>query len=206
MAERQRLAALRNSHARILPTLSPLQHARVDLAEELKQPPCGGGDRLVAALPILDKVAEQVLLHRPRLAPADLANRVDARGNDLAADAGVDELLCELAHDGRERIGGRELMHGLRKRDEDRGDAELVVREVLHDVRVEAKHAELVSAHDTREELHEQDLVVEREALVVLVEEVVELLAERLWVIEELDGGEVGVRRVGFLLFLLFLG
>lgn len=83
-------------------------------------------------------------------------------------------------------------MHGLRERDKDRGDAQLVVREVLHNVGVEAEHAELVPAHHAREQLHEQDLVVEREALVVLVEDVVELLAERLRVVEQLDGGEVG--------------
>ena len=93
-------------------------------------------------------------------------------------------------------------MHGLRERDEDGGDAELMVCEVLHDVGVEAEHAELVPAHDARKQLHDEDLVVEREALVVLVEEVVELLAERLRVVQKLDGREVRVH-LGSLLFLL---
>ena len=95
-------------------------------------------------------------------------------------------------------------MHGLRERDEDGGDAELMIREVLHDVGVEAEHAELVPAHDAGEELHEENLVVEREALVVLVEEVVELLAERLGVVEELDCREVRVGGVGLLLLFLY--
>ena len=114
----------------------------------------------------------------------------------------MDELLCDLPYNRRQRVRGRKLVHGLRERDEDGGDAELMVCEVLHDVGVEAEHAELVPAHDAREQLHDEDLVVEREALVVLVEEVVELLAERLRVVQKLDGREVRVH-LGSLLFLL---
>ena len=204
VSEGQRLRALRDTHARVLAALPPLEHARVDLPEQLEQPARRGGDGLVAALAVLDEVPEEVLLHRPRLAAADLADRVDARGDDLAADARVHELVRELAHDGRERVRGRELVRGLRERDEDRGDAQLVVGEVLHDVRVEAEHAELVPAHHAREELHEEDLVVERKALVVLVQHVVELLAESLGVVEQLDRRKVGVRSLGLLFLLLW--
>lgn len=106
VTERQRLAATRNAHARLLTALSPLEHAWVDLTEQLEQTPRGGSDGLVAALAVRDEVPEQVLLHRPRLAAADLADRVDAGRDDLAADPGVHELLRELAHDGGERVGG----------------------------------------------------------------------------------------------------
>lgn len=74
-------------------------------------------------------------------------------------------------------------MYGLRERDEDRRHAQLVVGEVLHNISVEAEHAELMRAHDAREELHHEDLMVEREALVVAVEYVVELLSEGLRVV-----------------------
>ena len=110
----------------------------------------------------------------------------------------MNKLLRELPHNRRERIGRRVVVHGLRERDEDGGDAELVVREVLHDVRIEAEHAELVPAHDAREELHEEDLVVERETLVVPAEDIVELLAEGLGIVEELEGGEIGRDGFGF--------
>lgn len=36
----------------------------------------------------------------------------------------------------------------------------------LDDVGVESKHTKLVSAHDSRKELHDEDLVVERVVLV----------------------------------------
>lgn len=75
-------------------------------------------------------------------------------------------------------------MHGLGEGDKDGRNAELVVCEVLHDVSVEAENAELVSAHDAGEKLHNEDFVVEGEALVIFVEDIVQLLAERLRVVE----------------------
>ena len=117
----------------------------------------------------------------------------------------MDELLCDLPYNRRQRVRGRELVHGLRERDEDGGDAELMVGEVFHDVCVESEHAELVTTHDTREELHDEDLVVKREAFVVLVEDIVEFLAERLGIMKKLNSGEVRVGFIGFLLLFLFM-
>lgn len=46
-------------------------------------------------------------------------------------------------------------------------------------------------AHNTREELHHQDLVVEGEALVVAVKEVIESLRKGLRIVKELESGEI---------------
>lgn len=78
----------------------------------------------------------------------------------------MDELLCDFAYDGSEDVRWRKLVDGLSERDEDEGDLELVVGEVFDDVRVEAEDAQLVGAHDPREELHDENLVVERVLLV----------------------------------------
>jgi len=51
--------------------------------------------------------------------------------------------------------------------------------------------------------LHNEDFVVEGEALVVTVEVVIELLAECLWVVEELKSGKID--RYCVRLLLLFL-
>lgn len=94
-------------------------------------------------------------------------------------------------------------MYGLGKRDEDRRNAQLVICEVLHNIGVKSKNAELVCTHDASQELHEQDFVIEREALVITVQVVIELLAECLRIIEQLDGRKIGRERVGFpILFL----
>jgi hypothetical protein len=93
-------------------------------------------------------------------------------------------------------------MHGLRQRHEDGGDAQLPVREVLYNVRVKSEDAELVRSHDTGQELHEQDFVVQRETFVVAVEDVVQFFAKGLGVIEELQAGEI---RRGLRLVILFL-
>ena len=78
-----------------------------------------------------------------------------------------------------------------------------MVGEVFHDVGIETKHAEFVPAHYTREELHEEDLVVKGETFVVLVEHVIELFSKGLGIVEELDGGEVRIcDLVPFLLLL----
>lgn len=80
----------------------------------------------------------------------------------------MDEFLSELSYDRRQDIRGCKLVNRLSQRDEDEGDLELVVGEVLDDVGVKAEHAELVSAHDSREKLHDEDLVLERVLLVCL--------------------------------------
>ena len=75
---------------------------------------------------------------------------------------------------------------------------ELVIGEVLHDVGVEAENAELMRAHNARKKLHDENLMVKQEAFVVAVEDVVESLAERLRVVEELNSREVGGHCNGF--------
>ena len=61
----------------------------------------------------------------------------------------------------------------------------------------------LFRSHHSREELHHENFVVKREAFVVTVENIVELLAKRLGIVEELNGREVGGRRVRLLLLFL---
>lgn len=52
-------------------------------------------------------------------------------------------------------------MYGLGEGDEDKSDLKLMVGEILDNVAVKAKDAELVDTHDTGEELHDENLVVE---------------------------------------------
>lgn len=61
-----------------------------------------------------------------------------------------------------------------------------------------------MQTHDPREELHDEDLVVQGELFIVVVQYVVELFAKGLGIAEELEGGEVGVGFVA--LFRLVLG
>lgn len=82
-------------------------------------------------------------------------------------------------------------MYRLSESNEDSRDTELMVCEVFHDVGVESENAEFVGTHNSREELHDEDFVLEGVAFVVSVEHVVEFFAERLGVVEELEGGEV---------------
>jgi inorganic pyrophosphatase len=63
--------------------------------------------------------------------------------------------MRDLEHNRREGVRRSKLVGRLRKRDEDRGDTKLMVREVLDEVRVETKDTQFVRAHDAREELHE---------------------------------------------------
>lgn len=49
-----------------------------------------------------------------------------------------------------------------------------------------------MGAHNSGEELHEEDFMVEGETFVVVVEDVVEFFAKCLGVVEELEGWEVG--------------
>jgi hypothetical protein len=125
------------------------------------------------------------------LPAAHLANGVDTSGDNLGADTGVDELLCKLADYRCKNIGRGELVDRLSESNQDKCNLELVVGEVLDNVRVESKNTELVRAHDTREELHDEHLMLERVLLVVAVEHVVELLAKGLGVVEQLESGEV---------------
>lgn len=104
----------------------------------------------------------------------------------------MNELCGEFLDDGGERVWRGEVVYALCECDEDGGYAELVIGEVFKDVGVERENGELVRAHDTGEELHEEDLVVEGKALVVAAEVVVELLGKGLRVVEELQGRKVG--------------
>lgn len=104
----------------------------------------------------------------------------------------MNKLCREFLDDGGQRVWRREVVHALCECDEDGGDAQLMVREVFEDVGVERENRELVRAHDTGEELHEEDLVVEGKALVVPAEIVVEFLGKGLRIVEELQGREVG--------------
>jgi hypothetical protein len=109
---------------------SLLQETRVDLAEELQQSSRRRDDALIPALPVLDQVAKQVLLHTPRLPPAHLPNGIETGGDDLGAHAWVDKFLGELADYRGEHVGRGELVDRLGEGDEDQSDLELVIGEV----------------------------------------------------------------------------
>ena len=104
----------------------------------------------------------------------------------------MNELCGEFLDDGGEHVWRSKVVYALCECDEDSRYAELMIGEVFEDVGVERENGELVRAHDTREELHEEDLVVEGKALVVPAEVVVEFLGKGLGVVEELEGREVG--------------
>lgn len=195
-------------HRRDLSPLPPLEHPRVDLTVQLQKTPTRDHDSLVLAHPVLDQVLEEILLHAPGLTATDLPDRVETGGDDLGGDSRVDELARELLDDGGELVGRSEVVDGLGEADEDGGDLELVVGEVLDDVRVEAQNGELVGSTDSTEERHDEDLVVEGVRSVVLDEGLVKLLAERLRVVEELEGGEVdrGLLRLDLALAALDVG
>lgn len=57
--------------------------------------------------------------------------------------------------------------------------------------------------HNARKELHHEDLVVEGEALVVAIEQVIKPLGEGLGVVKELKSREVGRGDIGFPVVLL---
>lgn len=67
-----------------------------------------------------------------------------------------------------------------------------MVGEIFEDIGVEAKNAELMRAHHSRQKVHDQYFVGQREPFVVTVQHVVQLLAERLRIIEKLKRREVG--------------
>ena len=144
----------------------PLEQSRVDLSEQLQQSSSSSCNSLVFTLAIFDQVAQKLLLHTPRLPAADLANSVDTGSNDFSSNTRVHEFLGELADDGRKYIGRCQLVNRLRKRDKDQRHTDLMVGEVFDDVTVETKNTELVETHDSREELHDENLVLERVLLV----------------------------------------
>jgi len=88
-----------------------LQHARIDLPEQLQQSPCRSNHSLILTLPILDQVSQQILLHTPRLPPAYLPNSVDTSSDDFRSDSWVNELLSDLAYDGSEDVWRGEVVY-----------------------------------------------------------------------------------------------
>ena len=114
----------------------------------------------------------------------------------------MNELCGKFLDDGGEDVWRGKVVHTLCECDEDGGYAELMIGEIFEDVGVEREDGELVRAHDAREELHEEDLVVEGKALVVPAEVVVEFLGKGLGIVEELQGREVGGRFGRLVLFL----
>lgn len=186
---------------------STLEHPGIDIAIKLQEPSRSCGHSLVPAFSVLDKIPQQVFLHRPGLSAADFPDGIDTGSDDLASYTRVHKLPCQLMNDGGDDVGRGEVVHRLRECDEDGRHAELVIREVLDDVRIESEHAELVGAHDTREQLHHDDFVFEGETLVVAVKQIVQLLSESLRVVEKLQSREVGRGDVRFLeVFLMLYG
>ena len=60
----------------------------------------------------------------------------------------MNKLLRELPDDRRHCIGRGEVVYRLSEGGEDAGYPQLLVEDVLDDVSVEAKHTELVGAHN----------------------------------------------------------
>jgi hypothetical protein len=111
-----------------------LEEPRVDLSEQLQDTSGCGDDTLVLTLPVFDQITEQVLLHTPRLSPTDLSNSINTSSDNLGTDSGMNEFLGQFSNDWRQDIGRCKLVHRLSERDEDKGDLELMVGEVLDDV------------------------------------------------------------------------
>lgn len=184
--------------------LTALQHAWVDFSIELQDPAGSGSDSLVPALSVLDQVSEEIFLHGPRLPSTHFSDGVDSCSNDFTPNARMDKLLREFLDNGGEGIRRGEVVYTLCKRDEDSGDAELMVCEILENVGVEREDGEFVGTHDAGEELHEEDFVVEGETLVISAEVVVELLGKGLWVVEELQGRKIRGGGIGNLVLFLW--
>lgn len=63
-----------------------------------------------------------------------------------------------------------------------------------------------MSAHDSGKKLHDEDFMVQRESLVVSIEESVKAFAKGLWVVKELERGKIGRRRsILVFVFILFI-
>ncbi len=75
-------------------------------------------------------------------------------------------------------------MHRLCERGENCRSTQLVVCEVFEHVCIKTKNGQLVQCGDAGQELHDEDLVVEREASVIFLQEVVKLLAKGLRVVQ----------------------
>lgn len=106
---------------------APLEKSRVDITIQLQQTPRSRNNTLIVTLPVLDQVAKQIFVHTPRLSPADFANGVDARSDNLGAHTRVHEFIGEFLNDWGEDVWRREVVYGLGEGDEDDGYSELVV-------------------------------------------------------------------------------
>lgn len=94
------------------------------------------------------------------------------------------EFLGQFADDRRDSVGRRQVVDRLCKGDKNTGHPQLSVKEIFDDVRVETKNTEFMWAHDAREQLHDKNFVIQRKALVVGVEHVIEFLAKGLGIVE----------------------
>jgi hypothetical protein len=94
-------------------------------------------------------------------------------------------------------------VNALGEGNKDRRDAELVVSKIFENIGIKRENEDFMAAHDAREELHDEDFVVEGKALVIAVEVVVQFFGEGLGVVEQLKGGKIG--RGGFGGFIFFL-
>lgn len=106
----------------------------------------------------------------------------------------MDKLLGEFTDHGCNGIRGSQIVYRLRKRNEDCRDTQLMVGKILDNISVKSENTKFVSTHYTGQELHDEDFVVERETLIVMVEDVVEFLGKCLRVMKELESGKVGGR------------
>ena len=78
-------------------------------------------------------------------------------------------------------------MHGLCQCNQNRGHTKLLISEVFHDVRVESENTKFVDAHNSSKKLHEENFMVQGEAFIIVIEDIVKLLGECLRVVQELE-------------------
>ena len=198
--------AVGQRHRPRLAALGAAQHRGIHLAVQLHEPARRGAHALVLGAAVRHEILEQVLLHAPRLPAAHLADRIDASGHDLGADAGVHERIGNLPERRRKHVRRRLVVHRLRERHEDQRDVHLVGNEVLGQVAVKAQHREAVRAHDAAQQLQQAHLHLERVPLVVARQVLKHALRERLRVVQQVDRSHVAavlVRALERLLVLL---
>ena len=75
-------------------------------------------------------------------------------------------------------------MRRLSEHGEDCWGTQLMMGEVLQDVCIEAKDSELVQRSDASQELHDEDFVFEGKASVMFLQEVIQLFAKSLGVMQ----------------------
>ena len=106
------------------------QHGWIHISEQLQETPRSGDHSLIFALPILDQITQQIILHTPRLPLAHFSDCVDSCGNDFRAYSRMHKFLSDFAHNRCKHIWRSKFMDRLSQGYENEGDLELMVCEI----------------------------------------------------------------------------